>query len=41
MEPDESPPPVFKSWRRVYIFVICYLAFLITLFYFFTRRFTP
>jgi hypothetical protein len=34
--PDE-PPPFLGSWRNVYIFVLCYLAMVITLFYIFTR----
>ena len=34
--PDE-PPPVLGTWRRVYIFVLTYLAAVITLFYIFTR----
>ena len=34
--PDE-PPPVLGRWRNVYIFVLCYLAAVITLFYIFTR----
>ena len=38
--PDE-PPPVLGTWGRVYLFVLCYLALLIALFYFFTRRLAP
>ena len=34
--PDE-PPPVLGTWRNVYIFVLMYLAAVITLFYIFTR----
>jgi hypothetical protein len=34
--PDE-PPPVLRSWRNVYIFVLAYEACVITLFYIFTR----
>jgi hypothetical protein len=34
--PDE-PPPVLGSWRNVYVFVLTYLAAVITLFYVFTR----
>jgi hypothetical protein len=36
--PDE-PPPILGSWPRVYAFVLCYLAVVITLFYAFTRYF--
>ena len=39
--PEDGPPPVLKTWPRVYILVICYLLFLIALFYFFTRHFSP
>ena len=34
--PDE-PPPVLGTWRKVYIFVLCYEAAVILLFYIFTR----
>lgn len=34
--PDE-PPPVLGTWRNVYIFVLSYLAVVITLFYIFTK----
>ena len=34
--PDE-PPPVLGTWRNVYIFVLCYLAAVIMLFYIFTK----
>ena len=36
--PDE-PPPFLGTWRRIYLGVLLYLAFLIVLFYFFTRAF--
>ncbi len=36
--PDD-PPPFLGAWRRVYIAVLLYLAFLILLFYGFTRIF--
>jgi hypothetical protein len=38
--PDDAPP-FLGTWRRVYIFVLCYLTVLITIFYFFTRAFAP
>jgi hypothetical protein len=37
-EPDE-PPPILGSWRRIYILVLFYLAFIIAGFYVFTRVF--
>jgi|GraSoiStandDraft_16_1057320.scaffolds.fasta_scaffold16293_5 hypothetical protein len=37
----DEPPPVLGSWPRVYLFVVCYLAALITLFYLFTAHFAP
>lgn len=36
--PDE-PPPVLGRWRNVYVFVLGYLAVVITLFWIFTRYF--
>jgi hypothetical protein len=36
---DEEPPPILGSWRRIYWFVLCYLALLILAFYFFSRAF--
>jgi hypothetical protein len=38
---DDEPPPVLSTWPRVYVFVLCYLGFLIALFYLFTVRFAP
>lgn len=38
---DEDPPPVLSTWPRVYLFVICYLAALIGLFYGFTAHYRP
>ena len=35
----EEPPPFLRTWRRVYTAVLLYLAFLIALFYAFTRAF--
>ena len=36
---EEEPPPFLGTWRRVYIFVVCYLAFLIAVFFLFARIF--
>jgi hypothetical protein len=36
---EDEPPPILGSWRRIYIIVLCYLAFLIAGFYVFTRVF--
>ena len=36
---DPEPPPVLGSWKNVYITVLVWLAFLIALFYGFTRYF--
>jgi hypothetical protein len=38
---SEEPPPFLGSWRRVYAAVIAWLAFLILVFYAFSRRFAP
>ena len=38
--PDE-PPPFLGAWPRVYVFVLCYLAAVISIFYWFTRAFAP
>jgi hypothetical protein len=38
--PDE-PPPILGRWPRVYLFVLIYLAALITLFAAFTAAFRP
>jgi len=37
----EEPPPFLKTWRNVYIFVVCYLACLIAGFYVFSRALAP
>lgn len=37
----DEPPPVLGTWRRVYTFVIVYLACLIGAFYLFTVHFAP
>ncbi len=36
--PDE-PPPFLGTWRRVYVAILIYLGFLISLFYVFTRAY--
>jgi hypothetical protein len=36
--PDEKPP-VLGEWRNVYVFVLIYLACVISIFYWFTRHF--
>jgi hypothetical protein len=36
---DPEPPPVLGSWRNIYIAALLWLAFLIVLFYAFTRYF--
>jgi hypothetical protein len=35
----EDPPPIGKSWGRLYAAVILNLAFLIAIFYWFTKAF--
>lgn len=37
---DDGPPPFLKTWPRVYIFVLAYLAVLIAVFYLFSRAFS-
>ena len=36
---DSEPPPILGRWRNVYIAVMGWLAFLILVFYAFTRYF--
>ena len=33
----DEPPPFLRTWKRVYVFIICYLACLIAAFYGFSR----
>jgi hypothetical protein len=40
-EEREQAPPFLRSWRRVYLAVLGWLALLILLFFWFTREFTP
>ena len=35
----DEPPPILGEWRRVYVFVLCWLAVVITLLYVFSRAF--
>ena len=37
----DEPPPFLGEWRRVYVFVLCWLAVVIVLFYAFSRMFAP
>lgn len=37
---DDEPPPALGSWGNVYIAVLAWLAFLIVVFYAFTRHFS-
>jgi hypothetical protein len=37
----DEPPPFLGTWRRVYIFVLCYLAFVIAALYAFSRAYAP
>ena len=38
---DDEPPPILGAWRRIYIAVLCYLAFLILALYLFGRAVRP
>jgi len=38
---EDEPPPVLGTWSRVYTFVICELACVIALFWWFTVSFRP
>jgi hypothetical protein len=38
--PDE-PPPILRTWPRVYVVVLVYLAAVIFAFYLFTVHFAP
>lgn len=38
-EADEEKPPLLKSWNKLYFFVLAQTAFLIIIFYLFTRFF--
>ncbi len=36
---EDEPPPILGTWRRIYVIILCYLAFLVVGFYIFTRVF--
>jgi hypothetical protein len=38
---EDEPPPILGTWRRIYIVVLCYLAFLILALYLFGRAVRP
>ena len=37
----DEPPPFLGTWKRVYAFIVCYLAVVIALFAWFTRSYAP
>lgn len=39
--PVEEPPPVLRTWRRLYLAVSGWLLLQIVVFYLFARTFTP
>ena len=39
IEFKDTPPPLFKSWKTIYLIVLGNLALLIVLFYIFTKVF--
>lgn len=38
--PDDGPPPVFKTWKQMYLFVLLLHAIIIALFYWFTKAYS-
>jgi len=36
----ESPPPIFKTWNQMYIFVLILHFLLITTFYILTKKYS-
>lgn len=36
---QETPPPIFGTWNRIYGFVLCFHALLILVLYWFTIHF--
>jgi hypothetical protein len=36
---QQEQPPLFKTWRNLYAFVIAFLAIQVALYYFFTKAF--
>jgi hypothetical protein len=41
MNGDHEPPPLLRTWPRLYLAVITWLLFLILIFHWFTRRYAP
>jgi hypothetical protein len=39
MEDQRDLPPFVKTWKQFYVLLICWLIFLILMFYAFTRYF--
>jgi hypothetical protein len=37
---EDPPPPIFKTWKQMYAFVLILHAIIITLFYFFTEYYS-
>lgn len=37
---DDDRPPVFQTWNQLYAFVLILHAFIITLFYLFTKTYS-
>lgn len=37
---EEGKPPIFKTWNQLYIFVLIFHAFIITLFYIITKTYS-
>ena len=40
-EDEDESPPFLGTWKRVYVFVLCYLCVLIALFAWFTWSYAP
>jgi hypothetical protein len=38
---EDEPPPILRTWPRLYRFVLVYLACVIAAFYWFTRTYAP
>ena len=38
---DDQPPPFLRTWPRVYLLVLVYIAALILAFYLFSAYFAP
>ena len=39
-EAADDPPPIFKTWNQMYLFVLICHALIITLFYLFTKMYS-